>query len=241
MKKIYLLLIFIGLFTPWASAQRLSAQQQKEKPKLKLSVSVCGGLSFPFKNFIINFPDPAKITQLIYARTGESTDVFFKVSDIPNITHHVGFGLLCGYTYNSFNVQSYEHDDAMFYPNGLSNIPSSGYQMFRVLPGLILSYGKKLSFNFRIIGGVLLLKTPIMGYHGTISQFPFYTKDIESQNGANLAYNFGIGLRYLLSPKISLLLNADYFRSSPVVSNTDIKYSFEISEISATIGVGYTF
>lgn len=241
MKKISLLFIFIGLFASQAFAQRLLTEQQKEKPKPKLSLSVCGGIGFPLKDFLVVFPDGVKGEQLSYAKTGESADVFFKVSDTPKVNAHIGFGLLCGYTYNAFNVQTYERDDAMFYPNGLSNIPSSGYQMFRVLPGIVLSYGKKLSVDFRITGGVLFLKTPIMGYKGTIFQYPVYIKEVESQNGANLAYDFGIGIKYLVSPKISLLLNTDYFRSTPVVANTNVRYSFEVSEISATIGVGYAF
>ena len=91
------------------------------------------------------------------------------------------------------------------------------------------------------MGGVLFLKTPIMGYKGTTPQYPFDIKDIESQNGANLAYDFGIGIKYPVSPKISILLNADYFRSTPVAANTDVHYFFEVSEISTTLGIGYTF
>lgn len=173
-------------------------------------------------------------------KTGESVNAFFETHHVNKYLHHVGLGLLCGYTYNLLDAYSYEQYEAMFEGVKPNNLQPAGYQTLRVLPALIFSYGKRFTVNVRIMGGVLLLKTPVMdypmetNYYATVNQ-------VESQSGNDLAYDFGIGLKYSISRKISILLNADYFHSSPEIEANNRDYTFNISEITTTIGVGYAF
>lgn len=233
MKKIYLLSIFTGLFL-----SQVFAQTNKDTAKPVLSLFMFGGVSIPLKNFNVNFPATAVGSESGYAKTGEDIDIFFNVSHIKNI-HPVEFGLFCGYTSNSFYIQGYRQFEAMFEGINLDNLQPSHYQMLRILPALMCSYGKRFSVNGRIMGGVFLLKTPTMAYQVQEAAQGAVIYQVESRNAINLACDFGVGLKYIVSNKFSIVLNADYFHSSPDIKTPDINYSFEIREVSITAGMGY--
>jgi len=245
MKKIILIL------TVLAGALAASAQStpQKEVTSLpaasKFVLSFNVGTAIPTGSF--GKGDYADGTSG-FARTGGH----FNITGTYFLNKHFGIGALIGYSRWGYKgAQSLSDgykedsgtDSTTLYQHG-----SNHAWTFLAGPYYRIDAGKKLTVSLRALGGYT--NTHLAGF--TIF-YEDYTDNAMTQreaSGGAFAWLAGAGLAYHITPRLSVLINGDYFMSKPDIAITYTNfivnsgrrlssYNESISGINVTAGVSY--
>lgn len=198
----------------------------------------------------INFPAG-------YALSGLNFNVSL---GIPVNHSNLGIALQYSSASNPFDINTYndnlaETDLSKNYRDG---VVSDEYSSSFIMVGLFATIPiQRLSFDFKLMGGIALCYTPEVGFSAdgpdpTIpTQTDVYTWDISSSNNASLAFGVGADLRYKIR-RASLLLGVDFLTTTVNINSqeqytdpynynyyTHVGGSVTISVVNPYIGVAY--
>jgi hypothetical protein len=157
---------------------------------------------------------------------------------------HLGIGAQIGFTLNPVDVSSlgYEKvkDDEFLLD---LTIRSDPYQIITGAVGGFLQwdFGKRISLNGKLLGGIMFAKTPYQLYKPTYYLVEPKYFEITSARDNNLMGIAGVGIRFSISPCISISIEEEYQYSSMVFgynSATGIRYDHRnIATISTLFGL----
>lgn len=136
---------------------------------------------------------------------------------------------------------------------------SGNYTYTTLLAGIFYTIPlKKISFDFRVMGGMMSMNFPSIAVGATDSSNTTVAVGKGDGSGSAFAYNVGLGMRYSITPKLCLMVNFDYLGSSIsydaklgalvidsngqyAISTTNSNFSQSVSLLNATAGIGWQF
>lgn len=229
MKKLLLLLTTYSLLltTNLCSAQMHTATAPARDSQSYRYIAITGGAGLPVFKF--NAPGPAGNSNDYFNDGGHGealNGINFNIElAIPLSKPTIMFMCKLGYHSNPFDMASYTsvpmHDASPDLPGSAVGGPhllseSAGkYSAFDLMGGLGFSTKGKCSFNFNFLTGVAWCTFPNIDYsysiHYSNTQDTTGSVKVRTQPAVGLAFQMGCGLRYFITPKISILGNLDIF------------------------------
>jgi hypothetical protein len=171
---------------------------------------------------------------------------------------NLGVALIFGNYANPFNGSKYANnvglsDEAHTYTPTVQDEYINSVAMAGLLYTIPIH---KISFDFRLLGGIAFYSFPEVGYaayqyNAVTGGTDYYTWDIATSNSAALAGDFGAGISYNYR-SVAVMLNADYLYSDPQFNTTErvtspngnpsymnLNGNIKVSPVSYTLGLGY--
>ncbi len=248
MKKISLLLL-LALFSFITNAQKQSPYFVEIKGGLYMPV---GG--FANKKYGGNYLDNADGL----AKTGFAAGLTAGYKFKKSIAAIISFG----YSKNKQDAASFEtYLRSTFGSQVLTEVTTNSWSVFKVMAGghfeAPFSASSQLSFSANLQAGICKTKIPAFGYVYTTGTGPFDQAGSLKYAEINLpwtfCYNVSTGIKYKLNNRIYLLVEGNYFNSSPVYKysyNPDFpnpgpmvtaEKKISLSSIQVVAGVGIEF
>ncbi|MEO6356077.1 MAG: hypothetical protein ABIU77_03545 [Ferruginibacter sp.] len=224
-----------------------NAEGQSTKSKIFAEASL--GLSIPARQFsnktFLNYPNEnlngnANIGPAINLLVGycfeKNLGVLFQIAGSLNKQNT---GSLTRYYENLF-AQSNSGDV-------LTSVTTNRWKMVKLMTGLFWGTpgngSKKISVNIRLLAGAVKTAIPEYGFTASNPNGSFSSGVIYKINlPFSFCYNAGVGLKYLMFPKLYLTGDLSYFQSTnkyKTVYRGPVKYS--LSSVLPMVGVGYNF
>ncbi len=185
---------------------------------------------------------------------------------VPINHSNLGIALMYKGVSNQFDYNSYENNIQYSDPSKTYYIPYDqygnnadqgiSYDESFIMVGLFATYPiQRLSFDFRLMGGVAICSLPEVVYaaHATSLTAPDdFSWDISASSTSSFAFGAGADLRYKFR-RVSLMLGVDFLTADPLISTNEtyvdqsgstsqsrLGGNLPISLMSYSIGIGYT-
>jgi len=198
-----------------------------------------------------------------YALSGADLAISF---GIPINHSNLGIALMYKGVSNQFDYNNYENNIQYSDPGKTYYIPTDqygnnadagiSYDESFIMAGLFATYPiQRLSFDFRLMGGVAICSLPEVVYaaYATSPTAPDdFSWDISASSTGSFAFGAGADLRYKFR-RVSLMLGVDFLTTDPIVSTNEtyvdqsgstsqshLGGNLPISIMSYSIGIGYT-
>jgi opacity protein-like surface antigen len=233
------------------SAHKAYVESRHEKPHKPRSgyIALQYGLSSPVSDY----------ANLGYASSGQDLAIDIEV---PGRKSRLEWAFKFAMGWNGVNTSAALQNDAVqVYSPGTVytiNTPAHGYTWHTELVGPCFSIpGKKLSFDIKMLFGILTGTMPAMSFNAKDTLGNAITVNQYSATGHGFAFDFGLGVHYRFSHHITATLSFDYLTSKPSfslssagitqtydgirlvpVQTNDVKQSFSSNMLN--IGVGYS-
>ena len=191
-----------------------------------------------------------------YALPGDNISISL---GIPINHSNLGIALMYSFCSNPFDLNTYVGDVQYADQSNTYYIPSqAGYGTYDesfIMGGLFATIPiQRLSFDFRLMGGVAICSLPEITYAAYATSNTAnndFAWDIASSSTAGLAFDMGGSIRYKLR-RISIMAGIDFTGADPMVSTnkyyidqfgnrsfTHVGGSLPISITSFSFGLGY--
>ncbi len=190
-----------------------------------------------------------------YALPGNDFSLSFGV---PIDHSYFGVAFMYSYYYNAYDINTYvDNIQVSDQTNSYYPLRRDGYSENMIMGGLYVTIpAKRLSLDFRVLGGVALCALPEVDYGAEATSLTA-TNDFEwdtyHSNSSAFAFDVGGGLRYRFW-RTTLMAGVDFVTTS-VMANTTQQYTDQygnasythisntvpISLMSYSIGIGYSF
>ena len=190
-----------------------------------------------------------------YALPGSSFNLSF---GFPIAHSNFGIALMYNYAYNVYDINSYVNNvQVTDQNNSYVALQNDGYSESFILGGLYATIPiQRLSFDFRLMGGVAVCGLPESDY-GAYATSPVASNNFEwdtySSTSSAFAFDLGGGIRYRFW-RTSIMAGIDYMTTNPMASTTQqytdqfgnvtythIGNTVPISLLTFSIGIGYSF
>ena len=159
-----------------------------------------------------------------YGGYAEPGSVFHFSLGIPVAHSNFGVALMYGNYENDYNLNSYCNI------NGFISAPADNtYAEQSIMGGLFFTYPLgRLSIDARAMIGALLCSLPEQDYYTEDAMLNEYQYDMQASNSTALAFDAGIGLRFLIIKfgrrPLCAMVNVDYLSANPSYSTEQIVY-----------------
>ena len=156
-----------------------------------------------------------------YAQPGS---VFHFSLGIPIQHSNFGIALMYGNYNNGYDLNTFCNN------NGFIPAPADNeYSEQAIMGGLFFTYPiGRLSLDGRAMIGALLCSFPEQDYYAEDAASNEYQLDLQSSNSTGLAYDVGVGVRYLIVKlgrrPLCAMVNVDYLYSTPSYNTQQIEY-----------------
>ena len=213
--KICLIIAMSNGLTIFAKGQE-TTMRLAPKTENDFLIGITSGLSMPVGNYIkTDYNDPKSGFGGSGYNLGLSGTWYF----------HKNWGVASLISYHSYSFKGLQSiadgiHEAYAIDSATVNVLGSNYAInFLVGPCYQLPVNQKLSFDFRLIGG--LINAHIAGYENYIEDQAASTFSQKASTANTFGYQLGSACRYRISNQFSVFLNLDYFYSKP---NFQIEY-----------------
>jgi hypothetical protein len=178
------------------------------------------------------------------------------------INERVSVLLLLGGSQNMQDKKSYENHLKQQYGNNITtSVTTNSWKVGKIMAGgliaLPVSKLGKLFFQPKLLAGICKIHIPKYSYIGVDQNgFPLPDNLTRSENNPNwgFCYQAGAALKYAISKKMYLLLDANYFYGSPVLkynynpnfpnpgpATTSAKRNYNVSSVNIFLGAALNF
>ena len=190
------------------------------------------------------------------------TGLGVKVTGGYQINKRLSVLLLLGVSQNMQDKKAYENYLKQQYGNNITtSVTTNNWKVRKIMTGALitlpLSKQSKLFLQPKLLAGFCKIKIPDYRYIG-FDQNGFLLPDnlarSENDPDGGFCYQAGGALKYSLSKKIYLLLDANYFYSSPVLkynynpnypnpgpATAEAKRNYNVSSVNIFFGAGVIF
>lgn len=190
-----------------------------------------------------------------YALPGTNFNLSF---GLPIMHSNFGVAIMYNYAWNAFDIDNYVSNIQISdQNNSYAPLGQDFYTENFILAGLFATIPiQRLSFDFRLMGGVAICGLPEIDYGeeaNSVTATQNFEWDTYSSTSTAFATDMGFNLRYRIY-RTSIMAGIDYLYSDPMVRTTQyytdqygnstythIGGSSPISLISYSIGIGYQF
>ncbi len=236
---------------------RYRERQQREKDEPEISQStgyfeVSIGLAQP----VGSFSNVGGIGYSGYALPGDNISLSL---GIPINHSNIGIALMYSACSNPFDLNTFVSNVQYADQSNTYYIPSqAGYGTYDesfIMGGLFATIPiQRLSFDFRLMGGVAICSLPEVTYAAYATSNTAnndFLWDIASSSATGFAFDIGAGIRYKLR-RISIMAGIDFINADPMISTnkeyidqfgnnsyTHISGNLPISITSFSLGLGY--
>jgi hypothetical protein len=190
------------------------------------------------------------------------TGLGLNISGGYHINKRLSVLLLLGGSQNMQDQKSYEnHLKQKYGSNITTSVTTNNWKVGKVMAGglitLPLSKLGNLFFRPKLLAGVCTIKIPKYSYIGFDQNgnlLPDNLTQSENNPGWGFCYLAGAALKYIISKKIYLLLDANYFYGSPVLkfnynpvfpspgpATVPAKRNYNVSSVNIFSGAGINF
>ena len=183
-----------------------------------------------------------------FATTGLNLNINFSYK----FSNNIGFTMLFSESSNEFYDGEYFSGDILGIP-GDWKATGDSWVSDNIMGGLLLSFpSDKVDFDIRALVGYSFVVVPEVKF--TDRYYGDYIT-IQSTSAEEVAYNFGMGLKFNVNKNMAISINADYFSTYPSFSQTvtyddngniaiysdKIPGDMLIEMLNISVGVGYRF
>jgi len=171
--------------------------------------------------------------------------------------NHSNFGIAFIYSsYNNFfDMNTYLNNMQMSDPSkNYTGINSDEYDESFIMFGMFATYPvERLSFDFRLLGGVAFCHLPEVDYGANPINENYYTYQWDTYSNRSTSFVFDIGgnIRYKIR-RMSVMLGIDFISTNPSINTTEqytdpngnnaythVGGNISISNIGINLGIGY--
>ena len=177
---------------------------------------------------------------------------------VPIAHSNFGVAVMYNYSWNNYDIDTYvsnvQYSDQN---NGYTPISDESYRESFILAGLFATIPlQRLSFDFRVLGGVAICALPEVDYQEdatSIAASQNFEWDTYHSTSSSFASDIGAGLRFRIR-RTAIMAGIDYLSADPMVNTTQrytdqfgnssythIGGSAPISVLSYSFGIGYQF
>jgi Outer membrane protein beta-barrel domain len=178
------------------------------------------------------------------------------------ITKQVSILLLLGSSQNMQDEKAYENYLKQKYGNSITtSVTTNNWKVKKIMTGALLTLPilkqGKLFLQPKLLAGFCKIKIPdyrYIGFDQNGNLLPDNLGRSEEDPDGGFCYQAGAALKYALSKKIYLLLDANYFFSSPVLkynynpnfpnpgpATAEAKRNYNVSSVNTFLGAGLNF
>ncbi len=222
-----------------------SVVAQKTQPPSRLVISVNGGIASPTGNFSKGDYADEKSG---FAKTG----YHYNITGVYKLSKNFGIGALVGYSQFGHKgtvslAEGYKEDSGTdsttLYTKGQNSSLSILVGPFYSIP-----VSNKFSIDLRVLGGYV--NTTLSGFQIFYEDYTDNALSQKKSSAGSFGVQAGAGVKYAITDKISVKVNADYFSSKPkltidyenFVVNSGRRidtYNEAVSGITATAGLEF--